>query len=61
MQYTTDLKNVYFHFSEVSVRSVSQNLVACYSPLYERHRELLFIFEMKQLFFETFGRNFDLY
>ena len=51
MQYTTDLKNVYFHFSEVSVRSVSQNLVACYSPLYERHRELLFIFDDETVVF----------
>ena len=41
MQYTTNLQNVYFHLSEECVRSVFPNFVACYSPLYQPHRELL--------------------
>ena len=41
MQYTTDLKNVYLHLSVDCVRSVFPNFVACYSSLYQAHRELL--------------------
>ena len=41
MQNPNDSKNVYFHLSEDSVRSVSSNFVACYSPLYQPHRNLL--------------------
>ena len=50
MQYTTDLKNVYFHLSEDCARSVF--------PYYGIR--YLFL-TMKQLFSETFGRNFELF
>ena len=41
MQYATDSKDVDFHLSEDGVRSVFPNFVACYSPLYQLHSELL--------------------
>ena len=40
MQYTTDLKNIYIHLSGECVRSIFQNFVTCYSPLYQPQREL---------------------
>ena len=50
MQYTTDLKNVYFHHSEDCVRSLSPSFVKCYSPLYQAHRELLSPEQISSLF-----------
>ena len=41
MQYTTDLKNVYFRVTEDCVRPVFPNFVACFFPLYQPHRQLL--------------------
>ena len=39
MQYTNDLKNIYFRLFEDCVGSVFSNYVAYYSPLYQAHRE----------------------
>ena len=41
MQYTTYLKNLYFHLSEDCVGYVFPNFVACCSRLYQTHSELL--------------------
>ena len=86
MQYTTDLKNVYFHLSEDCknvyfhlsedcVRSVFPNFIAYYSPLFiSTSSRIIFtgtkqllvairylLLTMKELFFETFERNLDLF
>ena len=39
--YTQELKNVYFHLSEICVRQVFPNFLACYAPLYAPHCNLL--------------------
>ena len=72
MQYTTDLQNPYFHLWEDSVRSAFPNIVAYYSSLTSSRiivtgtKQLLvairhLFLTMKQLFFETFGKKFDLF
>ena len=72
MQYTTDFQNPYFHLWEDSVRSVFPNFVAYYSSstssriIVTGTKQLLvairhLFLTMKQLFFETYGRNFDLF
>ena len=63
MQYSTDFKKVYFHFSEDGVRHVFLNFFACYFPLYQPHRKLLSpeqsIFDDETVIFKTF-ENVDL-
>ena len=39
--YTQQMKNMYFHLSEICVRQVFPNFLACYAPLYAHHRNLL--------------------
>ena len=39
--YTQELKNVYFHLSEICVRQVFPNFLACYAPMYAPHCNLL--------------------
>ena len=73
-QYTTDSKNVNVYLLEDCVRCFFPNFVSCCSPLYQPHGELMsagqsnlllqlgiHFLMMKLLFFETFGRNFDLF
>ena len=39
--YTQQMKNMYFHLSEICVRQIFPNFLACYAPLYAHHRNLL--------------------
>ena len=68
------LKNVYFHFLEDCVRFVFPNFVTCFSPFISTSSRIIvagtkqllvaiwYLFcTMRQLFFETFGRHFDLF
>ena len=53
MQYTIDLKNIYFLLSEEYVRSVFLNFVACYFPLHQTYRKSqIIVTATKQLLLE---------
>ena len=67
-------KNVYFQFLEDCVRFVFPNFVTCFSTFISTSSRIIvaetkqllvaiwYLFcTMRQLFFETFGRNFDLF